>query len=99
MSVDSVNVATDFALPLADAGPPRTIDCNSPQVTLDGTGSSQGGQYIYQWSPLSGNIVSGGMGLQPVVDASGLYLLEVTDSGNGCSASSTEATTPRVSRH
>ncbi|HFA48592.1 MAG TPA: hypothetical protein ENJ95_06175, partial [Bacteroidetes bacterium] len=91
MSIDSVNVAADFALPLADAGLPRTIDCNSPQVTLDGTGSSQGGQYIYQWSPLPGNIVSGGMGLQPVVDASGLYLLEVTDSGNGCSASSTVA--------
>lgn len=82
-----VLVNQDASVPTADAGPAQTIDCTNNTVTLDGSMSSTGLQY--QWTTVDGNIVSGSTSLNPLVDAGGTYVLEVTNIGNGCTATST----------
>ncbi len=81
-----VTVNQDADVPVADAGPTSTIDCNNTTVTLDGSMSTAG--LIYQWSTTDGSIVSGATTLNPVVDAEGTYILLVTNTSNGCDASS-----------
>ena len=85
---DTVQVLTDLTTPVADAGPDTTLTCAElmQPLTLNGLGSSQGPNYIYEWSTLDGNILSGADGLTPTVDGFGIYDLLVTDTTNGCSA-------------
>ncbi|MEO1260860.1 MAG: gliding motility-associated C-terminal domain-containing protein [Bacteroidota bacterium] len=85
-TTNSVAVSTDFDPPLADAGNDQTIDCADPLATLSGVNSSQGPAFSYEWTTVQGNIVSGETTLNPVVDAQGAYLLEVTNNLNGCTA-------------
>ncbi|MCC7506020.1 MAG: gliding motility-associated C-terminal domain-containing protein, partial [Saprospiraceae bacterium] len=85
----TVTVNQNLTPPLANAGTPAVISCFNPQLTLNGSGSSQGQQYSYLWSTTNGNIVSGNTSLSPIVNQSGFYNLTVTDQTNGCTASST----------
>ncbi len=81
----SVQVTQVNNLPTANAGSPQTITCTTPQITLNGTATAG---LTYTWSTTSGNIVSGANTLTPIVNAAGTYNLLVTNSANGCSASS-----------
>ncbi len=85
---DTVEVFTDLVVPIADAGPDTTLTCAEfmQPIALDGTGSSQGPQYLYSWTTLDGTILSGADGLTPLVSNFGIYDLQVTDTTNGCSA-------------
>ncbi len=85
-STDSVTVQANFNLPVADAGVPQTIGCVNSQATLDGMGSSQGSQFNYLWTTQNGNIISGEMDLEPMVNMSGTYILTVENAANGCVA-------------
>ncbi|HRI58091.1 MAG TPA: gliding motility-associated C-terminal domain-containing protein [Saprospiraceae bacterium] len=77
-------VAQNITPPLAKAAAPDAISCADPTVSLDGTGSSAGTSFTYNWS--GGQIVSGQTTLNPVVAAAGSYILTVTDGANGCIA-------------
>ena len=81
---DNANVNENTVIPVADAGTSAAINCNNSSVVLNGSGSSSGNQYNYEWSTTNGNIVSGANTLTPTVDAAGDYNLLVTDSNNGC---------------
>ncbi|MBK9337865.1 MAG: gliding motility-associated C-terminal domain-containing protein [Lewinellaceae bacterium] len=83
----TVNVAEDLAAPAANAGAPAVISCANPVLTLNGGASSQGVQFTYQWSTATGNIISGATTTAPQVDRSGNYVLVVTNTQNGCTAS------------
>ena len=87
-ATDTVVVYEDLASPVAHAGLNDTIDCSTINMDyyLDGSGSSQGSQYVYEWSTLGGFIVSGADSLYALINAPGLYDLEVTNLLNGCSA-------------
>ena len=85
----SVEVILNGELPTSEAGMANDLTCNDPEITLDGNGSSQGTEFIYQWSTADGNIVSGANSLTPTVDAMGTYELLVTNQTNGCSSIST----------
>jgi uncharacterized protein (DUF2141 family) len=74
-------------IPVAYVAPAPTITCSAPSVTLNGTGSSTGQNIVYNWTTIGGNIVSGANTLTPVVNASAVYELTVTNSENTCSAS------------
>ncbi len=84
----SVNVAQNLTPPVANAGSPAVLSCSNPVLTLNGSGSSQGSSYSYQWSTVNGNILSGATSLNPQIDRSGNYLLVVTNTQTGCTASS-----------
>ena len=82
----SVTVSEDRVLPIADAGLPTEMDCNDEFVTLDGSQSSTGSEFLYEWSTTDGLIQSGGNSLSPEVNSEGTYILSVTNLTNGCTA-------------
>ena len=89
VTIDFVDVTINTTLPIADAGNQLTVNCYVPEVQLDGTNSSQGGQYSYQWTGLAGgSILNGGTTLMPTVNSGGVYGLVVTNNLNGCTSSS-----------
>lgn len=81
---DSVQVMVDRVFPIAEAGPSPVIDCINLIVSLNGNGTSAGNQYAYEWTTISGNILSGTNTLNPSVDQPGFYYLQVTNLNNGC---------------
>lgn len=83
VSSTSVVVTEDVSLPTADAGAGGSIDCINNVLTLVGT-ASQGANISYQWTTTNGNINSDPTALEIDVDEAGTYILEVTNSDNGC---------------
>ena len=82
----TVVVHAETTVPMANAGPDKVLSCSQPQVQLQGSGST-GPQYTYLWIATNGgNIVSGSATLSPTVNATGTYILRVTDTTNGCTA-------------
>ena len=80
---ETVVVTDNIVLPNAEAGPPFMLTCTVTQVSLEGSGST-GTNYTYGWTTSDGQIVSGGNGLQPIVNQNGTYLLTVTNTLTGC---------------
>jgi len=82
-SWDSVLVTEDTTAPIAEAGPDQSIDCLSPTVKLDGSGSSTGANFTQEWAfETPENIVGDGLSLN--ASESGTYLLIVTNQDNQC---------------
>lgn len=84
----SVPVPQDIVPPVSNAGPTATLNCVVPTIQLDGTGSSTGPDFTYQWTTIDGTIVSGATGLTPTVSKAGTYILLVTNTTNGCTSTS-----------
>ena len=57
-------------------------------LNLDGSASSVGSSFSYEWTTGNGNIVSGLDEIQPLIDEVGTYNMQVTNNQNGCTASS-----------
>lgn len=93
-NTQTVAVTADLTLPLvniqAGLGVDLQIDCLTPELTLDGTGSATGAGIAYLWTTLDGHIVAGANTLDNViVDASGTYTLTVSNNNNGCTSTQT----------
>ena len=86
-AIDTVSVAINNEMPIADAGPNKTITCAENTVVLDGSNSTIGDDITYQWVGF-GNIVDGNTTMA-TVEATGTFTLEVVDTSNGCFATST----------
>jgi gliding motility-associated-like protein len=80
----SISVLEDVVLPTANAGDDFILPCFEEFTELDGSASSTGVSYTYEWTSSSGNILSGSNSIAPVIDAPGLYNLLVTNTSNGC---------------
>ncbi|MEL6635568.1 MAG: gliding motility-associated C-terminal domain-containing protein [Bacteroidota bacterium] len=80
----SVRVDADFEFPLAEAGAGGTLDCETLRLSLDGSASSQGSDFAYQWT--GPGLLGAGMALRAEVDQAGQYWFTVTDSTNGCTS-------------
>ncbi len=98
----TVPVISSVAYPTASAGPNQTLTCTLNNLSLDGSGSSQGANFSYDWTAAGGGvIVSGGSTLSPVISTPGTYTLVVTNTSNGCTMSDNAAvnsnTTPPAS--
>ncbi len=87
-SSSNTSVIVDSNVPIANAGPPQVLTCVIPQVALNGTQSSSGPFFTFQWSTTNGNIVAGGNTPTPIVNLPGTYQLTVTSQANGCQSSS-----------
>ena len=84
----STSSVTILAAPTANAGQNQQLGCGST-VTLDGTASSGGNNYTYQWTTLTGTILTGANSNQATTDAPGVYTITVTDNVTGCSETDT----------
>lgn len=85
-STATAPVALNNAAPGSAIATAGNLNCNNAQVQLDGTASSQGSNFTYNWTSANGNIVSGANTLTPVVNMPGTYLLHVSNTQNGCTA-------------
>lgn len=83
-SVDSVMVAIDTISPIANAGMDLDLDCGMNMGMLDGSGSSAGVEFLYEWLDPMGFFLSDLN--SPNVSEAGTYTLIVTDTTNGCFA-------------
>ncbi|MEO6037903.1 MAG: hypothetical protein ABIQ93_05770, partial [Saprospiraceae bacterium] len=83
VTVHVVNI-TAVATPIV-----YNIPCEGANVTLSGVGSSTGANINYLWDSPTGNIVSGGNTLNPVVNSAGAYTLTVTYDNNGIQCTKT----------
>lgn len=97
----TVQVTGDYTPPTANAGPGMSLTCVVDTLTLNGSGSSSGPNFVYNWTTSgNGNIISGGNTLNPVVNGQGSYVLLVTNNANGCTQTSSVTvgvnTTPPV---
>ena len=89
-SETSVMVIPDEDLPIVQIATPEIITCDNVMILLDGTGSSLGNQFEYEWTVVSdGNILSGNNSLEVEVDAAGVYQLQITDTNKNCSSAAT----------
>lgn len=79
-----VTVRQDVDIPEVEIAVFEKITCRQPIVTLDGTGSSTGNHFVYQWDTPSGRILYGATTLYPQVDRPGSYQLTVRNRRNGC---------------
>ncbi len=86
-SSSTVAVIPDSSAPMAFAGEPQQLDCNTNQVTLNGNGST-GIDFIYIWETEDGQIENGATTLNPLVTQGGTYTLTIRNRINGCDASS-----------
>jgi len=83
---DTVVVLSDNLPPTADAGSGATLLCSDSTALLDGTNSSTGPGLQYFWTTPNGTLAGPADSIQSLASAAGLYVLEVTNPGNGCTA-------------
>lgn len=83
---DQVTVTSDLTPPTADAGASPTIDCVVTATAIGGA-SSSGPNFTYNWTG-PGITPANHTQAMPTVNMPGNYTLVVTDSGNGCTSSS-----------
>ncbi|MBK8564581.1 MAG: gliding motility-associated C-terminal domain-containing protein [Saprospiraceae bacterium] len=76
-------VSADLVPPMADAGPPVALVCGQSEATLQG--GSNASVASFAWFSLSGGFVGSSNVPNPVVNAPGTYVLQVTNAENGCS--------------
>lgn len=84
----TITIGSDLNAPLADAGSGFVLDCGKLTDTLDGTASAQGPNLSYDWTTGDGVIVADTNAARLVIGSPGTYTLRVTDTNNGCSATS-----------
>lgn len=84
-------ITEDTTPPIAEAGPDQQISCQNPEATMDGSGSSAGAGFTYNWTVVSGTviIVSGQGTTSITVQGTGVVMITVTDTNNGCTATDT----------
>jgi hypothetical protein len=96
--VTAFSVSENIVLPTATVATAGVITCTNAQITLNGAGSSQGGNFSYLWTTgPGGNIVSGATTLTPIVNGCGSYTLTVTNTLTGCTSSDSEVVSCQVS--
>ncbi len=83
---DSVLVIQNINPPNVNAGPDGLLDCDSGQASLDGGGSDIGPNFVYSWTTPDGIILSGENSLNPIVDSTGNYVLEVLNTLTNCNS-------------
>ncbi len=85
--VSEVQVIDATTPPNVQLGNAPHINCQTPIVTLNASGSLPAGQLDFVWSTANGNIVSGQNTAMPQVDTAGVYMVVVTNQMTQCTAS------------
>ena len=85
-STDDAIVSGTSNLPTADAGAMATLTCDILEVTLNGSNSSSGANFSYEWQNSLGDSLGNDVLLN--VFNPDTYTLIVTDNSNGCTQTS-----------
>ncbi len=83
---ESISVTQDTDVPLTSIAIPEVLNCETTSISLDASASSQGSEFLYEWTTSSGNIVADGNSLTPLIDEDGVYNLLITNTLNSCSS-------------
>ncbi len=79
-----VELDTDLPNVAINASPGTQITCTTSVINLNGSGSSAGPDFTYQWNVISGGPLTTLTPLQVTANSPGVYELAVTDNSNGC---------------
>ncbi|MEZ4949505.1 MAG: gliding motility-associated C-terminal domain-containing protein [Saprospiraceae bacterium] len=86
-SKDTITVVDGAFIPTADAGPQMSLPCIADTITIGGVNTSMGSRFVYDWAELNGgNIIGSVAESSAEVNSTGLYVLTVSDTINGCVA-------------
>jgi gliding motility-associated-like protein len=92
VSTTPVTITQSIAPPIAVVGAStNTLTCTFPETTLDGSGSSIGANFSYEWydvTTLPGSPIAAQISFN--VDVAGTYELVVTNTANGCTTVSNQ---------
>ena len=80
----TIEVFEDIELPIVEIEPALELTCIIEEQSLSGNGSSMGDEFEYVWTSSTGNIISGGTTLNPLIAAPGFYTLQITNTENSC---------------
>ncbi|MCO6477231.1 MAG: gliding motility-associated C-terminal domain-containing protein [Phaeodactylibacter sp.] len=86
-AADEVAVSIDTVPPVARAAAAEALTCLQLSAALDGAGSEEGDNIMYQWS--GPGLAGDGTLLLEEATEPGLYTLTVLNTENGCTASAT----------
>lgn len=87
ISSDTVSVSLDTSIPVAEAGPDRTLTCADIFVIINSSGSSSGSEFSYSWTSTNpDNCIQGKSSANPILTCPGTYILEIENINTGCSA-------------
>ncbi len=87
-ATSSVSVALNNGFPNVATAAPGPLTCTTTTQILSSSGSSTGPNFNYNWTTTDGNIIMGANTSSPTVNAPGTYVLQITNTVNGCTASS-----------
>jgi len=79
-----VEVPLDTVAPTALITAPEVFNCSSETVEIDGSLSSTGPNFAFNWSTTDGNIRSNSNAVSPIIDQPGTYQLDLLNTDNGC---------------
>jgi hypothetical protein len=89
----SASVQQNIVAPVAQATG-GVQSCVSNTASVSGQGSSSGANISYLWTaPAGGTIVSGANSINATVTGAGVYVLQVTNTTNGCTSTSSATVT------
>ncbi len=79
-----VELDTDLPDVVINATPGSEINCTTSTLSLNGSGSSTGPDFSYEWNAIQGGPLNPVTPLQVTTGTPGIYELVVTDNANGC---------------
>ncbi len=82
--IDSIEVNVDTLAPTVELEQIGRILCDVNNVSISGLGSSEGDEFIYNWSTNDGIINFGDDSLEPEIEGVGTYTLVIQNSENQC---------------
>ncbi|MBL7828274.1 MAG: PKD domain-containing protein [Saprospiraceae bacterium] len=88
-ATSEVSVIATTTPPIANATVSDTLTCFQDTVQLLSTGSSTGPNITYSWTTANGHILSGHNSQTALADTVGIYVLNVTNTTNNCTARDT----------
>ncbi len=88
-NIDSVMVESFIELPSIEAGEDQFLDCGESSTVLLAIVDGNLNDFDINWSTDTGTILSGQSGLMPMVEGSGLYILNVFNTITSCESTDT----------
>ncbi len=79
-----IEVPLDTVAPTAFITAPDVFNCKSETVEIDGSLSSNGPNFAFNWSTTDGNIRSKPDVVSPTISQAGTYQVEILNRENGC---------------